>query len=224
MSDKPASPYKTLGVKKTSNKEEIRAAFKTLAKKHHPDVAGGENDTFNRIKAAYDLLMDDKARKLYDDYGLIPGDDSSLLRMQAMQGLSGMFGQLLAEIGSNGQALEETDVFGLLGNHISKEIVSCEDEIAKLKEEEKRLVAALQIVKKRMKCKGAHNIFTDSLEANIAHIPGIIAMKEREKLLLREMQAVLKDYSFEFTRKARGSTYVMTMPMHFTTTSTASGW
>ena len=97
-------------------------------------------------------------------------------------------------------------------------------EVSKLKEEEKRLIAALNIVKKRMKHKGAHNIFADALEANIAHIPGIIAMKEREKLLLREMQAVLKDYSFEFTRKARGSTYVMTMPMHFTTTSTASGW
>ena len=144
--------------------------------------------------------------------------------MQAMQGLSGMFGQLLAEIANNRQALEETDVFGLLGNHISKEIGNREGEVSKLKEEEKRLVAALQIVKKRMKHKGAHNIFADSLEANIAHIPGIIAMKEREKLLLREMQAVLKDYSFEFTRKARGSTYVMTMPMHFTTTSTASGW
>ena len=224
MTDKPDSPYKILGVEKTAGKEEMRTAFKTLAKKHHPDVAGGENETFNRIKAAYDLLMDDKARQLYDDFGVIPGDDSSQLRMQAMQGLSIMFGQLLAEIASDGQALEETDVFGLLGNHISKEIGNREAEVSKLKEEEKRLVAALKTVKERMKCKGAQNIFAEGLQASIAHIPGVIAMKEREKLLLREMQAVLKDYSFEFTRKARGSTVIMRMPAMFTTTSTTAGW
>jgi DnaJ-class molecular chaperone len=90
-----ATPYKTLGVKKTAGKEEIRTAFKTLAKKHHPDIAGGENETFNRIKAAYDLLMDDKARKLYDDFGVVPGDDASLLRMQAIQNIAGLFMQLL---------------------------------------------------------------------------------------------------------------------------------
>jgi hypothetical protein len=75
-----------------------------------------------------------------------------------------------------------------------------------------------------MKCKGAQNIFAEVLEANIAHIPGVIAIKEREKLLLREMQAVLKDYSFEYTRKARGSTVIMRMPVGFTTASTTAGW
>ena len=75
-----------------------------------------------------------------------------------------------------------------------------------------------------MKCKGAHNIFAEVLEANIAHIPGVIAIKEREKLLLREMQAVLKDYSFEYTRKARSSTGIMRMPVGFTTASTTAGW
>jgi DnaJ-class molecular chaperone len=82
------TPYKTLGVKKTADKEAIRTASKRLAKKHHPDVAGGENEMFNKIKAAYDLLMDDKARKLYDEFGVIPGDDASQLRLQAMQNLT----------------------------------------------------------------------------------------------------------------------------------------
>jgi DnaJ-class molecular chaperone len=198
--------------------------YGTLAKKHHPDIAGGENETFNRIKAAYDLLMDDKARKLYDEFGVIPGDDASQLRMQAMQRLSGMFCQLLAEIGDSGQALEETDVFGLMGNHISKEIGNRESEISKLKAEEKRLAAALVTVRKRMKHRGAHNIFADTLAAKIAHIPGVIAMKEREKKILQVMSDILKDYSFDFTKKVRGSTVIMRMPMTFTTTSTASGW
>jgi DnaJ-class molecular chaperone len=79
-----ASPYDTLGVEQTAGKEAIRAAFKALAKRHHPDVAGGENETFSRIKAAYDLLMDDQARQRYDEFGVIPGDDASMLRLQAI--------------------------------------------------------------------------------------------------------------------------------------------
>jgi hypothetical protein len=168
--------------------------------------------------------MDDKARKLYDEFGVIPGDDSSMLRLQAMQKLSGMFCQLLAEIGDDGQALEETDVFGLMENHISKEIGNRESEVSKLREEEKRLIAALKTVKERMKHKGAHNIFTATLEANIAHIPGVIAMKEREKNILQVMSAILKDYSFDFIKKTRGNTVIMRMPMGFTTASTTSGW
>jgi len=38
------------------------------------------------------------------------------------------------------------------------------------------------------------------------------------------MSDILKDYSFDFTKKVRGSTVIMRMPMTFTTTSTASGW
>jgi DnaJ-class molecular chaperone len=132
---KTASLYKTLGVKKTADKEEIRAAFKTLAKQYHPDVAGGENDTFNRIKAAYDLLMDDKARKLYDDFGVIPGDDSSMLRMQALQNLTGLFMSLLSQIDLIG--LKEKDVIGLMRGNINQEIQGTEKQIADIKTTEK---------------------------------------------------------------------------------------
>src|SRR5688572_29140472 len=138
---KTASPYKTLGVKKTTGKEVIRAAFKTLAKKHHPDVAGGENDTFNRIKAAYDLLMADKARKLYDDFGVIPGDDSSMLRMQALQNLTGLFMSLLSQIDLIG--LKEKDVIGLMRGNINQEIQGTEKQIADIKTTEKRSKEAL---------------------------------------------------------------------------------
>jgi DnaJ-class molecular chaperone len=220
MSDnvKPASPYKTLGVPKSAGKEEIRTAFKTLAKKHHPDVAGGENDTFNRIKAAYDLLMDDKARKLYDDFGVIPGDDSSMLRMQALQNITGLFMSLLAQIDMSD--LKEKDVIGLLRDHINKEIQGTEKQIADIKKSEKRSKEALKLLKLKMKRKRAgRNIFIEALEENIAHIPGQIALAERKLRLLREMLEVLKDYSFDFDQPVRRSTSVMTW-----TTATTTGW
>ena len=66
----PATPdyYKTLGVPRTATTDEIKKAFRKLARKHHPD-AGGSEAKFKEINEAYEVLSDDKKRKLYDQYG-----------------------------------------------------------------------------------------------------------------------------------------------------------
>ena len=66
----PATPdyYKTLGVPRTASTDEIKKAFRKLARKHHPD-AGGSEAKFKEINEAYEVLSDDKKRKLYDQYG-----------------------------------------------------------------------------------------------------------------------------------------------------------
>ena len=66
----PATPdyYKTLGVPRTASTDEIKKAFRKLARKHHPD-AGGDEAKFKELNEAYEVLSDDKKRKLYDQYG-----------------------------------------------------------------------------------------------------------------------------------------------------------
>ena len=66
----PATPdyYKTLGVARDASADEIKKAFRKLARKHHPD-AGGDEAKFKEINEAYEVLSDDKKRKLYDQYG-----------------------------------------------------------------------------------------------------------------------------------------------------------
>lgn len=60
--------YKALGVPRTATTEEIKKAFRKLARKYHPD-AGGDEAKFKEINEAYEVLSDDKKRKLYDQYG-----------------------------------------------------------------------------------------------------------------------------------------------------------
>ncbi|HEX4338704.1 MAG TPA: J domain-containing protein [Polyangiaceae bacterium] len=65
-------PYQVLGVSKTATEDEIRSAYRKLARKHHPDVNPGNKDAeakFKEIAAAYEVLVDDKKRKLYDEFG-----------------------------------------------------------------------------------------------------------------------------------------------------------
>src|SRR6516225_5488641 len=64
--------YGTLGVKKTATAEEIRKAFRKLARKHHPDVNPGDKsaeEKFKAISEANDVLSDPKKRKIYDQLG-----------------------------------------------------------------------------------------------------------------------------------------------------------
>lgn len=66
------SPYDTLGVAKTASADEIRRAYRKLARTHHPDVNPGDakaEEQFKKIAAAYDVLSDDKKRAAYDEFG-----------------------------------------------------------------------------------------------------------------------------------------------------------
>ena len=61
--------YKILGVLKTAGKEEIKKAYRKLARKWHPDINPGNGDAekkFKEISRAYDCLGDEEKRKLYD--------------------------------------------------------------------------------------------------------------------------------------------------------------
>jgi len=64
--------YATLGVKKSASAEDIRKAFRKLARKYHPDVNPGDKTAEEKFKAlseANDVLSDPKKRKIYDQLG-----------------------------------------------------------------------------------------------------------------------------------------------------------
>src|SRR5229473_1245543 len=64
--------YATLGLKKNASAEEIRKAFKKLARKHHPDVNPGDKaaeEKFKTLSEANEVLSDPKKRKIYDQLG-----------------------------------------------------------------------------------------------------------------------------------------------------------
>src|SRR6202162_2038458 len=64
--------YEILGVKKSASAEEVRKAFRKLARKYHPDVNPGDKSAEEKFKAlseANEVLSDPKKRKIYDQVG-----------------------------------------------------------------------------------------------------------------------------------------------------------
>jgi molecular chaperone DnaJ len=89
--------YALLGVKKTATPEEIRKAFRKLARKYHPDVNPGDKkaeEKFKEISEANDILSDEKKRKVYDQLGFYsdqidPAQAAAYARHQGTGGRGG---------------------------------------------------------------------------------------------------------------------------------------
>src|SRR3954454_15910426 len=88
--------YGILGVKKSASSDDVRKAFRKLARKYHPDVNPNDKkaeEKFKEISEANDVLSDPKKRKIYDQVGFYSDNiDQATADAYARGGGSGGFG------------------------------------------------------------------------------------------------------------------------------------
>lgn len=85
--------YEILGVDKDANTKTIKAAYRKLAQKHHPDKEGGDTATFTAIQKAYEVLGDPDTRAHYDRYGVDRPSETMIDKAKPM--VAALFSQVM---------------------------------------------------------------------------------------------------------------------------------
>jgi molecular chaperone DnaJ len=86
--------YEVLGVNKNASSDEIKKAYRKLAKEHHPDKGGDEN-LFKEISEAYEVLSDNDKKSRYDRFGHVDDNRGNYDDMHG--GFNDMFGQFFRQ-------------------------------------------------------------------------------------------------------------------------------
>ncbi|MEM1369555.1 MAG: molecular chaperone DnaJ [Cyanobacteria bacterium P01_H01_bin.15] len=101
-----ADYYEVLGVSRDANKDELKQAFRRLARKYHPDVnkEPGAEDKFKEINRAYEILSEPEVRARYDRYGEagVSGAGASGFEYGDMGGIADIFESFFGGFGGAG--------------------------------------------------------------------------------------------------------------------------
>src|SRR5919112_6170048 len=103
MATSVKDPYRTLGVDRKASDEEIKKAYRNLARQYHPDRNAGDKaaeERFKEVQEAYSILSDPEKRKAYDSGGGIFGGAGGF-DPGAFRGNFGGFGDILSDLFGN---------------------------------------------------------------------------------------------------------------------------
>lgn len=105
MAENKRDYYEVLGVSKTANDDEIKKAYRSLAKKYHPDMNPGDKDAemkFKEVNEAYAVLSDSEKRSKYDRFGHNAFDPSSDGGFGGFSGVDFDFGDIFSSFFGGG--------------------------------------------------------------------------------------------------------------------------
>lgn len=115
--------------------EEIKAAYRKKVKETHPDVSPGNVDLFLEIIKAYSILSDEEKRRHYEETGIEPEDNQTMIEAQAKTILLELLVTLFTK--NEVKRVLSTDFLQILHNSLNGEIKSSKASIAKAYEDAK---------------------------------------------------------------------------------------
>ena len=112
MAEQKRDYYEVLGVAKTASEQEIKAAYKKMAIKYHPDRQAGKSDAekkeaearFKEAAEAYDVLHDPQKRQRYDQFGFagVGGAAGGGYQNMSMDDIFSQFGDIFSDLFGGG--------------------------------------------------------------------------------------------------------------------------
>lgn len=181
-------PYKVLGVKRTAQGPELRAAKRRLQKQYHPDKPGGSHEKMADINRAYDILIDPDARKRFDETGEFDQKTMSIEEI-AMQGIRMNLAKLLDDESID---LEHIDLIGTMRASAERARNKLLDHMPSILKKIERLEKS----RKRMKSEALLGMYDQMIEGLREHYH----MHEKEVPMMDATIELLSGFKYEYDR------------------------
>ena len=188
--------YKILGVAKDATKDQIKKAYYRVSKQVHPDIKGARyEDVFIQVNEAYQTLIDNNKRRLYDKYGYT-GSSEVELQSEAYQQLRGL---ILDAISKQGDMIFHLNIIDVITNHCKDNIKSLQDGIDKCIQRKDHL----NIVRSKFNLKRSikEDMINNAFKEEMTSIDFQIWDKLAKIQMLERVNNVVQNYEFKFTKK-----------------------
>lgn len=201
--------YEILGVDKNASPEEIKKAYRSLSKIHHPDV-GGDEEEFKKISEAYTTLSDEAGKKHYDDFGCAPNSEESKHMLIVVNSLCLVFDQMCASL--TPEEFESYDLIGTLRVSVECKIDHMKSLIANVKKQIQQVSKLKSILEERLKRKAdvkpTPNFFIGTLNKRIAIAEQDLVAHEYQLKVAEDMCNLINEYEFNFDKNAEQNPFV----------------
>lgn len=179
------SHYDTLGVPRSADAHQIRAAYRRKAKKAHPDRQGGSERDMTAVNRAYAVLSDQTARARYDS----TGSDSSAptLEQQAQTALLSLVNQILDS------TPDSQDLIALCRHSIAQQ----QAELKTKQRAAHQHIAALKRRRKRLKHEGPNNLIGDLIDSKLSNHEQTLLQLSQGLACSELALNMLKGYSYQ---------------------------
>jgi curved DNA-binding protein CbpA len=177
------NPYEILGVEKTTSQKDIKKAYRSLSKKHHPDI-GGDPAIFTPIAEAYYILSDPDKRSYWDEFGEVKPMDEEAAKRIWTAAISMFF-----EIAQK----NPPDLSGALEHQINSDVTKARVECKQLQ----KAGLSIQKAKDRILKAPENDILGAALDSEIEKV-SISILKEMKNIdLLENIREFFALYDFE---------------------------
>ena len=186
-------PYSVLGVDKQATKEQIKEAYKTAAKRTHPDTPKGSTRKFQAVERAYHTLKDEQRRKHWDE----TGQEQPLITIQeeAEQMLTNMLVQAVVQ-------LDRFEKIDILQNIKATLRHNFEQETEKQKLMAEQMVKLNKVSKRLMRKQGT-NILSERLVQTVRQIKDAILQVDHTMDVITKAETIIEEYRYDFDKQTQ---------------------
>lgn len=192
--------YEILGVDRKASKDQIKKAYRRLARQRHPD-AGGDAEEFRELHTAYEVLLSDERRKLYDETGTFEETAADNTMAEVVPFLESCLLSVLEQLEKIRRKIKNSDIPALMIEGFES---SQKDRAQAIKGYREGICELTELIERTSVEGDGPNLLADIARAKITDLEAQTKLRAEEIKIMSKAIKILKNHKFRFDKPSSG--------------------